>query len=165
MRNVKTVAVASALLGGLATFVLGTPRPQYLERELVREIPARLPELDARPIGERSLHDLRRNHNVSAGQTEQIVYQNGNAVPAVAPAMLAEAAPQPVLTKAKAPTILGLYNKDSAVDGNKIKSDAPKTNVTKLFVNVQFVEADDNVPKGVLTLSIGKGGSVRGGRY
>lgn len=160
MRNLKTVAAASALLGGIATFLLGTSRPQSLERELVRSAPARLPHFDARPISERRHLSLHSVENTSAGQSELVSYSNAS-IAAAAPALLSQVAAAPVPTQAKAPKIEGLYKEKSTDAAKRITVADPKTNVTKLFVNIVFEEADKKVPKGVLTLRIGKSGSVR----
>ncbi len=161
MRNLKTVAAASALLGGIATFLLGTSRPQSLERELVRNAPARLPHFDARPISERRHLSLHSVENKSAGQTELVSYSNASSAATTAPALLSQVAAAPAPTQAKAPTIEGLYKEKSTDAAKQVTAADPKTNVSKLFANVVFVEADNEVPKGVLTLRIGKSGSVR----
>ncbi|TXT38458.1 MAG: Uncharacterized protein FD138_375 [Planctomycetota bacterium] len=161
MRNLKTVAAASALLGGIATFLLGTWRPQSLERELVRNAPARLPHFDARPIPQRRHLSLHPVENTHAGQTELVSYSDAALVTATAPALLSQVTASPASTMAKAPTIEGLYKEKSTDAAKKITVAEPQTNVSKLFANILFAEADDKVPKGVLTLRIGKSGSVR----
>lgn len=161
MRNLKTVAAASALLGGIATFLLGTSRPQSLERGLVRNAPARLPHFDARPISERRHLSLHSVENTSGGQTELVSYSNASIAAATAPALLSQVAAAPAPTQAKAPKIEGLYKEKSTDATKQITAADPKTNASKLFANIVFAEADNEVPKGVLTLRIGKSGSVR----
>lgn len=150
MQNFKTVAVTSALLGGMATFVLSTWQPPQFQREPQREAPARLPQLAAEPIfTPRPLEIPPQPTTVLAAHTTTALTPPAVLIPMVA----TEAAPAPVPgTPATAPTITSI---------KELPTDF-RTKASKIVLNVTFAEAQ--VPKGSLTAQIGKDGVIREAR-
>lgn len=159
MQNSKTIAVASALIGGMATFIVSTWQPQVSERHHAREVPGRFPNVAARPIeqvaaegrGSRRRIEL-ASHNVASRSLS------------LGPALLglaAEAAAPAPGTPAGKPELRDFFTEKSDTEAAKVKQDNPKTNKSVLFVKVEFPEADKKVPAGVLRVRIGKNGSVR----
>ena len=74
MQNLKTVAAASALVGGMAMFLVDTSRSPQVYEARVAEAPARLPNFNARPIPKRHLAESSRAH-----ETELVSYKIGRA--------------------------------------------------------------------------------------
>ncbi len=157
MHNLKTVAAASALLGGVAIFVLDTSRSPQVARVQVSDAPARFPSVNAMPISKRHLTE-----SSTADETELIAYT-------LAPRLLAAStalqlpAPNPG-TAAEKPKIIGIHADDPATSANLIDNANPRTNKSKVFVKVEFPGIDGQVPKGALTIRIGKNGSDREAR-
>lgn len=107
MQNLKTVAAASALLGGMVMFLLDTSRSPQVERARVSEAPARLPTFNAKPIPKRRLVE-----STTSDKTELVSYT-------VAPRLLTAAAAQQVPapntgTAAEKPKLIGIHTADPA---------------------------------------------------
>ena len=155
MQNLKTVAAASALVGGMAMFLVDTSRSPQVYDARVSEAPARLPNFNARPIPKRRLAESSR-----ADETELVSYN-------VAPQLLAATATQQATapapgTAARTPTSFGLFtDKEATKPITDADSNEFKTAAQKLFLKVVFAEEDNKVPDGTLTIQIGKNGSVR----
>lgn len=154
MQNLKTVAAASALMGGMAMFLLDGSRSPQVNHARVSEAPARLPTFNARPIAKRRLAESSRSQEIElVAHTE-------------APRLLTAAAIQQVNasvpgTPAKTPTLLGLFTDKDAKTAIPDANKEYRTTATQLFAKVEFAEGNDKVPEGTLLVQIGKTGSVR----
>lgn len=167
MQNLKTFAAASALMCGIALFVLNTSRSPLIEHVQVTEAPARFTAVDAKPL---STH--RPDQSSASEATELVSYTAASKLLAAA---AVTAAPQPAEaateaatgsvampgTRANSPVISGVYREDSEASGKLIEQIDPKTNTSKVWFKVSFPEEDNKVPKGTLTIRIGKSGPVR----
>ncbi len=157
MQNLRTVAVMSALLGGMATFIVSTSRSPQIELARNWQSPAQFLSLDARPI-----FDARPTERPTRDGIELAAHTLTPAVVATAPVLLAQASAPG--SAAEKPKIIGIHTADPATSANLIDNANPSTNKTKVFVKIEFPNNDDEVPKGVLTIRLGKSGSVREAR-
>lgn len=168
MQNLKAIALAAALCGGLVmfvlvAFVLGTSHSPPVVQQRAEKAPARLPTFEARPLQRRRRLELSSMPEAATSDVQLANFEETKPTTSKPAPSVKKSTTKTKSASSEAPTpeITGLFTDAELKKPIPDANGGVRTATSKLFVQVPFDEAKGFLPPGRMVVVFGKGGPGR----